>query len=113
MLQFAQWTPVIVLSPWAGGLADRVDRRRLLIGTQIASALLSGALAALAAGGDATLWVVMIFSVGIGVAAALAQPAQLAMVGSLVSHEDLPQAVALNSMTFNVARAAGPRRRRS
>jgi MFS family permease len=108
VLQFASWAPVIVLSPWAGGLADRVDRKRLLIASQTACAAMSGALALLAAAGLAHVWVVMLFAAGLGVAAAVSQPAQMAMVGSLVPREDLAQAVALNSMTFNVARAVGP-----
>jgi MFS family permease len=108
VLNFCQFVPVLVLSPWAGGLADRVDRRKLLLGTQLVSTALSAILAALAWGGVATEWVVIGFSAGLGVMSALAVPAQQSLIAALVPHEDVPQAVALNSMTFNLARAIGP-----
>lgn len=108
VLNFCQFTPVLVLSPWAGSLADRVDRRRLLLCTQFASTALSATLAALAWGGRADEWVVIGLSAALGVATAAGVPAQQALIASLVDEEDVPQAVALNSMTFNLARAIGP-----
>jgi MFS family permease len=108
VLNFCQFVPVLVLSPWAGGLADRVDRRRLLLGTQLGSTALSATLAALAWGGSADEWVVIGFSAALGVVSAVSVPAQQALVAALVEEEDVPQAVALNSMTFNLARAVGP-----
>jgi MFS family permease len=108
VLNFCQFVPVLVLSPWAGSLADRADRRRLLLVTQLAATALSAALAGIAWGGLASAWVVILFSVALGVTSAFAAPAQLALVASLVEEEDVPQAVALNSMTFNLARAVGP-----
>jgi MFS family permease len=99
---------VLVLSPWAGSIADRFDRRRLLLATQLAAAVLGGTLAGLAFGGLATEWVVIGFTGGLGVTSAFATPAQLALIAALVEEEDVPQAVALNSMTFNLARAIGP-----
>ena len=65
-------------------------------------------LAALAWAGLATEWVVIGFSAGLGVASALSVPAQQSLIAALVPEEDVPQAVALNSMTFNLARAIGP-----
>ena len=100
--------PVLLLAPWAGALADRVDRRRLLFLTQAAAAASSATLAALAWGGAATEWVVIGFSAAMGVTSALSSPAQMSLVTALVDEEDVPQAVALNSMTFNLARAVGP-----
>jgi MFS family permease len=108
VLNFCQFAPVLVLSPWAGRVADRFDRRRLLLVTQSCAAVVSATLAALAWRGDATEWVVIAFSGLMGVATAFSQPAQMAMVASLVEREDVPQAVALNSVTFNLARAIGP-----
>jgi MFS family permease len=108
VLNFCQFTPVLLLSPWAGSLADRVDRRRLLLCTQLASTALSATLAALAWGGAASVWVVIGLSAALGVATAVGVPAQQALIASLVDEEDVPQAVALNSMTFNLARAIGP-----
>ncbi len=108
VLNFCQFAPVLLLAPWAGGIADRFDRRRLLILMQTLAACLSGVLAALAWGGLATEWVVIGFSGCLGVTTAFSNPAQTALIGSLVPREDLPQAIALNSMTFNLARAIGP-----
>ena len=100
--------PVLVLSPWAGGLADRLDRRKLLLATQLTSTVLSAALAGLAWGGAATEWVVIGFSGALGTVSALSIPAQQSLIAALVDEVDVPQAVALNSMTFNLARAIGP-----
>ncbi len=108
VLNFCQFVPVLVLSPWAGGLADRVDRRRLLLVTQVCATGLTAGLAALAWGGSADEWVVIGFSGALGVVSAISVPAQQSLVVALVEEEDVPQAVALNSMTFNLARAIGP-----
>ena len=108
VLNFCQFVPVLLLAPWAGALADRVDRRRLVLVSQLVSAALSGVLAGLAAAGDATEWVVIGFAAALGVVLALSQPAQMALVASLVPRENVARAIALNSATFNVARAVGP-----
>ncbi|HVM69299.1 MAG TPA: MFS transporter [Gaiellaceae bacterium] len=108
VLAFSQFGAILVLSPFAGAAADRWDRRRLLILAHVAASALSGALALLAFLDLATAWLVIGFTLGLGVTSALASPAQLALVASLVPRSDLPTAVALNSMTFNVARALGP-----
>ena len=100
--------PVLVLSPWAGSIADRLDRKRLLLITQVAATALGGTLAALAFDGRATEWVVIGFSGALGVTSAFAVPSQQALIAALVEEPDVPQAVALNSMTFNLARAVGP-----
>jgi MFS family permease len=108
VLNFSQFVPVLALAPWTGSVADRFDRRRLLLATQSSSAALTAVLAALAWHGDAGTWTVVGFSGALGVLNAFSNPAQTAMVGSLVSRDDLPQAIALNTMTFNLARAIGP-----
>ncbi|MGH3025693.1 MAG: MFS transporter, partial [Gaiellaceae bacterium] len=108
VLNFCQFVPVLLLSTWAGSLADRVDRKRLLLITQLSATVLSGILATLAFRGLATEWVVIGFSGALGVVAAFSNPSQQALVVALVDHDDVPQAVALNSMTFNLARAIGP-----
>ena len=97
-----------MLSPWAGAAADRFDRRRLLMVSEIVAAVLSAVLAVLAFAGVANEWVVIGFTLGLGIASAFAAPAQAALVAGLVAQRDLPTAVALNSMTFNLARAVGP-----
>ena len=108
VLNFAQFLPVLLLAPWAGNAADRYDRRRLLLVTQSAAAVLGATLAALAFADLATTWLVIGFALAVGVLTAFSIPAQQALVASLVEPRDLGSAIALNSMTFNIARAAGP-----
>jgi MFS family permease len=108
VLAFSNFVPVLLLVPWTGSAADRFDRRRLLLATQITATVLTAALAALTWAGLAQVWVVMLCAVGLGVATAFATPAAFALIGGLVPREDLGSAVALNSMTYNLARAIGP-----
>ena len=108
VLNFSQFIPILVLTPWAGSLADRLDRRKLLLVSQSLAVLLSGGLAVLAWGGLATTWVVIADALLLGVVSAFSAPAQQALIVSLVRRDDVPTAVALNSMTFNLARALGP-----
>jgi MFS family permease len=108
VLNFGNFVPVLLLAPWAGSAADRFDRRRLLLVTQLVSAGLSGLLAALAWGGLARVWVVILFALALGVMSAFSAPVSMALVGSLVPRDQLASAVALNSVTFNLARVAGP-----
>lgn len=108
VLNACQFGPVLLLSPWAGGIADTFDRRLLLVYTQSVAVVISATLAVLVWTGVATTWLVIGFTAALGVIMAVSSPAQMAIVGSLVPRADLPQAVALNAMTFNVARAIGP-----
>jgi MFS family permease len=108
LLNFCQFAPVIALAAWAGSAADRYDRRRLLFVTQTTASLLAATLAVLAWSGTAKVWVVILFALGLGVTSATSIPPQQALIASLVDREQLPTAVALNSMTFNLARAIGP-----
>jgi MFS family permease len=108
VLNFCQFLPVLLLAPWAGGVADRFDRRRLLLVTQSVAVLLSATLAALALADLVGAPLVIVFALLLGVVSAFSAPAQQALVTQLVPERDLLAAVALNSMTFNIARAAGP-----
>jgi MFS family permease len=108
VLQFATFVPILVLAPWAGSAADRFDRRRLVLVSQLVATVLSAALAALAWSGLAPVWVVIVSSLGLGVVSAFSAPASLALISDLVPRSQLQSAVALNSMTFNLARAVGP-----
>jgi MFS family permease len=108
VLNFSQFIPILVLAPWAGSIADRVDRRRLLLFTQSVAVGLAAGLALLRWGGAATPAVVIGFALALGVISAFSAPAQQALIVSLVPRASVPTAVALNSMTFNLARAAGP-----
>ena len=108
VLNFCQFAPVLVLAPWAGSAADRYDRRRLLLAAQTTASALAATLAILAWSGLAAAWVVILFALGLGVTSATSIPPQQALIASLVEPESLPTAVALNSMTYNLARAVGP-----
>ena len=108
VLNFSNFIPMLVLAPWTGAAADRFDRRRLLLVTQLASTFLAAVLAALAWVGLAPVWVVIFFAALLGIASAYSAPASQALIGSLVPRNELQSAVALNSMTYNLARAIGP-----
>jgi MFS family permease len=108
VLNFCNFIPVLLLAPWAGSAADRFDRKRLLLVTQIGSTVVSAGLAALAWAGLARVWVVIACAVVLGIGSAFAAPASQALLGDLVTREQLGSAVALNSMTYNLARAVGP-----
>jgi len=108
VVNFAQFAGVFVLAPWAGRAADRYDRRRLLVVTQVAALAVALTLAALTAAGTATAPVVILLAAALGLTIAFAIPALQALVPLLVETHDLPPAIALNSLTFNLARAVGP-----
>jgi MFS family permease len=108
VLNFAQFVPTLLLAPWAGAAADRFDRRRILYLSQGAAIAVSVVLGTLTVTGRAGAWLVIGFSLLLGLATAFATPAQQALVTSLVEPRDLGSAIALNSMTFNIARALGP-----
>ena len=108
VLNFCNFIPILVLAPWAGSMADRFDRRRVIVVTQLGSTGLSALLAALAWSGLAPVPVVLVCALGLGVGSAFGAPASQALIGDLVPRSELPSAVALNSMTYNLARAVGP-----
>lgn len=108
VLQFATFLPILVLAPWAGSAADRFDRRKLVLVSQLVATVLGATLAGLAWAGLAPVWVVMLCSLGLGVVSAFSAPASLALLADLVPRSHLQSAVALNSMTYNLARAVGP-----
>ncbi|MCU1545223.1 MAG: transporter [Homoserinimonas sp.] len=103
-----QFGPQLVLSPYAGLLADRFNRRRLLMMTQLSMALLGLGLGLIVVLGVAELWQVYAFALALGVASAIDAPARQAFVSELVTDKDLPNAVALNSLSFHSARLVGP-----
>jgi MFS family permease len=108
VLQFGNFIPVLLLSPWGGSAADRFDRKRLLILTQVLATIVSGSLALVTFAGHASVAIVMACAVLLGIISAFSAPAGMALPSDLVSREQLQAAVALNSMTYNLARAIGP-----
>ena len=105
---FASQIPVFVLAPLGGVIADRTDRRRVLIVAQTAMMLLALALAALTLGGVIRVWQIFTLAALLGVANAFDIPARQSFVVQMVSREDLPNAIALNSSMVNGARLVGP-----
>lgn len=103
-----QFLPVLALSAWAGVLADRVDRRKLLIITQTALGVLALALGALVLSGHAELWHVYVFAALLGCVTAIDNPVRQTFVAEMVPKEKLSNAVGLNSAGFNAARLVGP-----
>nr|MEE4269013.1 MFS transporter [Candidatus Krumholzibacteria bacterium] len=100
--------PMFVLSPWAGALADRLDKRRMIIVSQIAAALTSGTIAVLVLAGIAEPWHLMVLATLGGIAFAFEVPARQAFVIEMVGRENLQNAIALNSAMVNLSRIVGP-----
>lgn len=103
-----QFGPPLVLVSMTGWVADRFDRRNLLLTTQVALMLLAVGLAVLILLGLMTLPLMFAFALGFGIANAFDAPARQAFVSDMVSRADASNAVALNSASFNLARLAGP-----
>ena len=103
-----QLGPQLFLAPVAGLAADRYNRKQLLVMTQSLMALLSAGLGILVVLGAAELWHVYVFALLLGMVSALDAPVRQTFVSELVKDELLPNAVALNSASFNVARMIGP-----
>jgi MFS family permease len=105
---FASQIPVFIMAPVGGIVADRLNRRRVVIATQTASMILAGILAALTITGRVQVWQIMVIAAGLGVVNAFDIPARQAFLIDMVGREDLMNAIALNSSMFNGARIIGP-----
>jgi MFS family permease len=103
-----QFAPMLLLAPVAGTIADRFDRRRVLMATQTGMGLLALVLGLLVVTDTARLWHVYVLALGLGVVAAVDSPARQAFVGEMVPQADLPNAVGLNSASFHAGRLIGP-----
>ena len=103
-----QFLPVLLLSPYAGVIADRFSKRRLLQLTQLMMALASLVLGVLAVTGAAEVWMVYLIAFLFGIGSAFDAPARQSFVSEMVGPDDLTNAVGLNSATFNAARIMGP-----
>lgn len=108
LVQASITLPIVMLALIAGALADAYDRRKLMMTAQAFMLVVSTALAVFAYLGAITPWLLLAFTFLIGCGAALNAPAWQASVGAMVPREDVPSAVALNSMGFNLARSLGP-----
>ncbi|MDT6940884.1 MFS transporter [Brucella pseudogrignonensis] len=108
LVQASTTLPVMIFSVAAGALADNFDRRRIMLAAQIMLLVISAALAACAYLNVLTPWMLLGFTFLIGCGGALHNPSWQASMGDIVPRTDLPAAVALNSMSFNLMRSIGP-----
>lgn len=103
-----QFGPQLLLMPLSGVMADVFNKRILLMWTQALQGALALGLGFMLIAGVAELWHVYGFALGLGIVTAIDAPARQAFVGEMVQDADLPNAVALNSMSFQTARLIGP-----
>ena len=103
-----QFLPVLLVGAWGGLVADRVDKRRLLVGTQAAAGLLALVLGTVTALGVVQLWMIYVLALGLGAVNALDNPARRAFVVEMVGAEHVSNAVSLSSAMFMAARVIGP-----
>src|SRR5881628_2451544 len=108
LLGFVQFLPVLFLSLWAGVVADRMNKRKLLLITQSCALVQAAALATVVSLGVVRPWMVLALAFGFGVFNAFDLPARQSFLVELVGKEDLSNAIALNSAAFNAARVVGP-----
>jgi MFS family permease len=105
---FASAVPALLVSPWAGVVADRVSKRGLMVATQVGAMGLAFVLALLTFADIVQVWHVVALAACLGAVNAVDGPTRQAFVVEMVGREDLPNAIALNSMTFNIGRIVGP-----
>jgi MFS family permease len=108
LVSFCQAAPVLIASPIAGALLDRVDRRKVLLGVQLVVASAMFVLATLVASGRVEVWHIMVIAIVVGTASGFDWPARLSLVPALVDSARLQSAVALNATAFNGSRVVGP-----
>lgn len=103
-----QFLPTLLFGLWGGLLADRFDKRKLIIGTQVAQAILAMALGVLTVTGAVQLWMVYVLALLLGFVTVVDSPARQAFVPELVQADDYVNAQGLNSMIHNLGRLLGP-----
>ena len=105
---FLQFAPVLVFGVWGGVIADRVDKRRLMMGTQLTTALLCAVLGALTIIGIVEVWQVWGVAFLLGMVAVVEGPARSAFVNEMVGHRRLRNAISLNASIFHLGGLLGP-----
>ncbi|WP_433333096.1 MFS transporter [Spirillospora sp. CA-294931] len=103
-----QFLPLLLFGLWGGVIADRYSKRRILMLTQMVMGSLALILGLLVVTGNAQVWHVYVLAFALGMATVIDNPARQAFVVEMVGRRDLPNAVALNSASFNGARLLGP-----
>jgi MFS family permease len=104
----AQFGGFLTIGPWAGALAERIGRKRVLIGTQVISAAVAASLAIVMRSGRLTELELVLGALGIGLALTFAVPVQTTLVADLVPQRDRKAALAMNSVSYNAGRAMAP-----
>ena len=108
IIAFAELAPTLVIGPFAGAMADRLDRLQLAKRTQLLVVVQTTCLALVTLSGMLNIWLLLALTVIQGVIFSFWQPVRLALVTSLVSSSELSSAIAINSIIFNSARFIGP-----
>jgi MFS family permease len=108
VVSFAQFLPILLVGLFAGVAIDRIDRRRMLLGTQTLLMLSAFTLAGLTWSGRVHVWHVIALAAFNGTVSSFDMPGRQSFVVEMVGYEDLANAIALNSMMFNSARMLGP-----
>ena len=108
LVAFVGQAPMLLITPFAGVVADRLDRRRILFVTQIAMMASACTLAALTLGEVVEVWQIILLALVSGTANAFDVPTRQSFTIEMVGRADLPRAIALNSIMFNAARLVGP-----
>ncbi len=108
VLAFCRFAPFTIFGLVSGVVADRVDNRRLVMGTQTASMIVAGALTVLALSGAEIVWLAYLLAFAAGTALVFDAPGRHALTFQMVGREELPNAVALNASLFNASRVVGP-----
>jgi len=103
-----QFVPTLVLGSWGGLIADRVDKRKLLVWTQSASAALALVLGLLTVTHVVTLWMVYALALGLGLVTMIDMPTRQTFVMEMVGREHVTNAVSLNGVIVNASRIVGP-----
>jgi MFS family permease len=103
-----QQAPTLLLTAWAGLLADRIDRRTILVWTQVGAAVPAAVLAVLALLDRVTVPMIMVLAVTVGIVEAFDKPVRHTFAADLVPLRDVTNAVALNSTMFNAGKVLGP-----
>ncbi len=108
VVSFAQFLPILLVGLFAGVVVDRIDRRRMLLGTQTLLMLSAFMLAGLTWSGTVQVWHVIALAAFNGTVSSFDMPGRQSFVVEMVGYEDLANAIALNSIMFNSARMLGP-----
>src|SRR5437762_1551239 len=108
LVNFAAGLPALILAPVAGSLADRLDKRKILVATQIAQIIFAVALGLLVMSGQIRIWHIVFFAMLLGIAFSYEMPAITALVPELVKRDEIGAAIALDRSVFHGSRLIGP-----